>query len=87
MTQDELQEEIQKVRDNPYYFATKYLTLNGKSFTTHLNEVDFNNVFQTRQYLKEWAETKREEKVTTIYTSVEGAKLFQEAMDEHLKKK
>lgn len=37
-------EEFNKCKENPYYFATKYLTINGKRFTTSLSEKDFNNI-------------------------------------------
>lgn len=37
--------EIERCKTSPYYFATKYLQINGKPFTTHLNEKDFNEYF------------------------------------------
>lgn len=43
--------EIIKCRENPYYFATKYLTVNGKPFTTLLTEQEFNK--QVKDYLKD----------------------------------
>ena len=38
--------EFSKCNNNPYYFATKYLTINGKPFTTRLKEEDFNEQFK-----------------------------------------
>jgi hypothetical protein len=51
MTQQEIQEEILKCKQSPYYFATKYLTVKnhrGKSvpFTTPLSEEQFNEMFK-----------------------------------------
>lgn len=43
-------EEIKKCKESPYYFATKYLLINGKPFTTRLNEVEFNK--QVKQILE-----------------------------------
>lgn len=41
--------EFEKCKTNPYYFATTYLTINGKPFTTILTEEEFNKQFK---YLK-----------------------------------
>ncbi len=38
--------EINKCKNSPYYYATKYLTVNGKPFTTMLNETEFNTFFK-----------------------------------------
>lgn len=38
-------EEIQRCIKSPYYFATKYLTVNGKPFRTLYGELDFNKFF------------------------------------------
>ena len=38
--------EIEKCISNPYYFATKYLTVAGEPFTTRLTEEDFNDRFK-----------------------------------------
>jgi hypothetical protein len=51
MTPQEIQEEILKCKQSPYYFATKYLTVKnhrGKSvpFTTLLSEEEFNKMFK-----------------------------------------
>ncbi len=35
-------EEYQKCKENPYYFATKYVEVNGKPFQTSMNEEEFN---------------------------------------------
>jgi hypothetical protein len=39
------EEEIIKCKESPYYYATTYLTINGKPFTTLLNEQEFNKYF------------------------------------------
>lgn len=44
-------EEISACEKSPYYFATKYLTINGQPFTTHLSEEEFNEQFN-KIYLK-----------------------------------
>jgi len=36
--------EFNKCTENPYYFATKYLTINGRKFTTMLTESEFNDI-------------------------------------------
>ena len=38
-------EELEKCKKSPYYFATKYLTVNGKPFTTLHSEEEFNKFF------------------------------------------
>lgn len=35
-------EEYKKCMENPYYFATTYLTVNGENYTTDLTEESFN---------------------------------------------
>jgi hypothetical protein len=50
MTQDEILKEIKKCKENPYYFATKYLMMKNHKkekvkFTTFLREKDFNQMF------------------------------------------
>jgi predicted amidophosphoribosyltransferase len=40
---EENNEEFEKCKANPYYFATKYFTLNSNKFTTMLTEEEFNN--------------------------------------------
>jgi len=42
----ELLPELIKCRENPYYFATKYLKIQGKPFTTYLNEDQFNELIK-----------------------------------------
>ena len=42
---DYLEEELEKCKKSPYYFATKYLLVEGKPFVTPLNEETFNNLF------------------------------------------
>lgn len=44
-TGQDSKEEIERCKNSPYYYATKYLTVNGKPFTTRLNEEDFNKYF------------------------------------------
>lgn len=41
--------ELQKCKDNPYYFMTTYWKVDGKSFTTHLTEEEFNKQFKQMQ--------------------------------------
>lgn len=41
-------EECKKCAESPWYFATKYLTIDGKPFTTLLSEEEFNDVFFSR---------------------------------------
>ena len=47
--QEELEEEILRCKKSPYYFATKYLTVEYKGelkpFTTSLSEEEFNEMF------------------------------------------
>jgi len=51
MTQQEIQDEILKCKQSPYYFATKYLIVQNHKkekvpFTTPLSEKDFNEMFK-----------------------------------------
>lgn len=39
------EQELHKCKINPYYYATKYLTVNGQPFTTRLTETEFNDEF------------------------------------------
>jgi len=45
--EDDWDAEIEKCKSNPYYFATTYLNINGKPFTTRLNEEEFNRQITT----------------------------------------
>lgn len=48
--EDELEEqfsELRKCKDSPYYFATRYVTVDGKPFRTSLTEQQFNRQFQS----------------------------------------
>lgn len=49
-SQKEIEEEILKCKNSPYYFATKYLTVEYKGemkpFTTPLSEEEFNDMFK-----------------------------------------
>jgi hypothetical protein len=53
MTQKEAFKEIKKCKESPYYFATKYLTVEDKitgrshPFTTFLTEDEFNYFIET----------------------------------------
>ena len=47
-------EEIEKCKNNPYYFMTTYCVVidkegNSHKFTTHLTEEEFNNRFNELQ--------------------------------------
>ena len=55
MSQDEILKEIEKCKESPYYFATKYLTIKnylGETvpFRTVLSEKEFNDM--ANNYLK-----------------------------------
>ena len=50
MAQNEIIEEIKICQENPYYFATKYLTVkdnkgNTIPYTTSLSEKEFNDLY------------------------------------------
>lgn len=58
MTQDEILAEIKKCRDNPYYFATEYLTVwnhvgEKVAFSTLLNEEEFNKMILKQDEIDE----------------------------------
>lgn len=38
--------EFEKCKNSIYYFATKYLTINNKPFSTYLTEDEFNNLIK-----------------------------------------
>lgn len=44
------EKELEKCKKSPYYFATKYLTINGEPFRTRYAEKEFNKM--TKQFLK-----------------------------------
>lgn len=52
MKPEEIAKEIQKCKDNPYYFATTYLTIKAKNsnetipFRTLLSEKEFNDLIK-----------------------------------------
>lgn len=60
--------EVKKCIESPYYYATKYLTINGKLFTTRLSESEFNNYF--KKVIPDWdnppQQSKSERKVEGI---------------------
>ncbi len=43
-------EEIEKCKASPYYYATNYLTVNGKKYQTTLSEEEYNAYFNKKQY-------------------------------------
>ncbi len=43
-------DEVQKCKASPYYYATTYLLINGKRFTTLLTEDEFNEQFNSFLY-------------------------------------
>jgi hypothetical protein len=43
---EENNEEFDKCRENPYYFMTKYMTVNGEPFATPMSEKSFNEIFK-----------------------------------------
>jgi hypothetical protein len=47
-------EEILKCKANPYYFATKYMVINGKPFSTSLSEKDFNQMMSDIENHRLW---------------------------------
>jgi hypothetical protein len=61
----ELYTEIIKCKDSPYYFATKYLTVNGKPYTTHLTEEQYNTQFHNLTGQTKEQVLNEEEKPTT----------------------
>lgn len=44
--QQEIESDMDKCKNNPYYFFTNYLTVDGKKATTHLSESEFNEMFE-----------------------------------------
>lgn len=42
------EEELEKCKESPYYFATNYMTVDGKPFTTHYSEREFNEIVNCR---------------------------------------
>jgi len=44
--------EFEKCKSNPYYFFTKYCTINGRKATTHFSEKDFNEIVKQIKQLK-----------------------------------
>lgn len=45
-------EEFEKCKTNPYYFATRYLIINGELFVTNYSEKEFNELFNSLQFQK-----------------------------------
>ena len=41
-------EEIKKCQESPYYFATNYLIVDGRRFSTTLNEKEFNAICKSK---------------------------------------
>jgi hypothetical protein len=51
MTYEQIQQELRKCKESPYYFAHKYLTVKNNvgeefPFTTLLSEEEFNKMFE-----------------------------------------
>lgn len=46
LTKLDWERELEKCKSSMYYFATTYLKVNEKPFTTLLSEEDFNNTFK-----------------------------------------
>lgn len=46
--------EFQLCKSNPYYYATKYLTINDKPFTTLLKEKEFNEAVKKLGQIKKY---------------------------------
>jgi meiotically up-regulated gene 157 (Mug157) protein len=53
-------DEIAKCKDNPYYFATNYMIVSGKPFTTSLTEHQFNLI------VKSLSTRTREQNIITV---------------------
>lgn len=51
-------EELKKCLESPYYFATTYLTVNGKKFTTNMSQEQFDYIFKERQ--KMWDKERKQ---------------------------
>ncbi len=60
------QDEIEKCKKSPYYYATNYLTLNGKQFTTRHTEEEFNKFFRLVSEFHESEPPKEKHKVVGI---------------------
>lgn len=48
-TVQDIVSEHEKCKNSPYYFAMKYMTINGKPFTTNLTEHQFNLIFHSME--------------------------------------
>ena len=46
LTDQEILQEIEKIKKSPYYFATTYLKVDGKPYRTVLTEEEFNKHFK-----------------------------------------
>jgi len=49
MAKAEQDPELLKCYESPWYFATKYIRINGKPFTTNLTEEEFNELYSELQ--------------------------------------
>ncbi len=47
-TPEQMQQEVEKCRNSPYYFVTHYWRANGKKFTTPLTEEEFNKQWKDK---------------------------------------
>ena len=53
MTFGEIEEEMEKCKNNPYYFYTTYITIDGKKPEVWMSEEDFNGLFKTISFANE----------------------------------
>jgi hypothetical protein len=44
-------EEMEKCKNSPYYFATKYIMIGGVPFRTYMDEDTFNGLFKKDENL------------------------------------
>jgi hypothetical protein len=58
-SEEEILAEISKCKQNPYYFATKYIRINGQPFTTHLTESSFNKLVKDYERVRRVSDKRR----------------------------
>jgi len=59
MEQEDWELGLIKCRENPYYFATTYLVVDGKPFTTPMTELAFNDYFNKLSVIPDGRRTKK----------------------------
>lgn len=73
--------EIEKCQKSPYYFATTYLTVNGKPFKTHLSEESFNKYIADKEgWIKSFQTVKTQSQQPTklpLFKSENGKDIFE----------